>query len=496
MSFNEAAGHAAPENERKRLHSDLNCTICLMEYQDAFMTSCGHSFCHNCIQKQLTYSKKCPQCLKTVTNIYPNHILDRIVDSAGGTPRISSPFFSDNVIEYWTEKEHLVMNEKMVDFLLLMRERKKEVLFKTEIELAKINQDLALAGIPLEDDQQVSEIQNTKYPQDLYNSYLEHPFSHFSEILNSVTKYSRIVPFSKLARKSIFPGNNIVSSISFDKDSELFSLAGTRKKIQIFNHSEFEPSIDIYSPMLELDNGQKISCTSWSPFDKSKLVSCDYEGIVKLWDLNNTSTPDLFEEHEKRAWSVDWSRMRPEVFASGSDDTRLKIWNANEKKSLLSIDFPANICSVKFDPDTDDICIGSADHTAQVYDLRNPKEPKLTLKGHSKAVSFVKYTNSNEIVTASTDSTLRVWDTFGKCLRVLSGHINERNFVGLDVYDDSIICGSETNTVHLYNKNVQQAIATFKFSDQDLFVSSVAFKDKENIVCANSQGTVCLLKIE
>ena len=70
------------------------------------------------------------------------------------------------------------------------------------------------------------------------------------------------------------------------------------------------------------------------------------------------------------------------------------------------------------------------------------------LAGHRKAVSYVRYLNNTELVSASTDSTLRLWDTKA-CTpaRVFNGHNNEKNFVGLSVDADFIACGSETNEV-------------------------------------------------
>lgn len=54
--------------------------------------------------------------------------------------------------------------------------------------------------------------------------------------------------------------------------------------------------------------------------------------------------------------------------------------------------------------------MGSADHHIHYYDLRNISQPLHVFSGHKKAVSYVKFLSSNELASASTDSTLRVWD--------------------------------------------------------------------------------------
>ena len=65
-------------------------------------------------------------------------------------------------------------------------------------------------------------------------------------------------------------------------------------------------------------------------------------------------------------------------------------------------------------------------------------------------MSYVRYLNNSELVSASTDSTLRMWDTKAcTAARTFSGHNNEKNFVGLSVDADFIACGSESNEVSL-----------------------------------------------
>ena len=48
-----------------------------------------------------------------------------------------------------------------------------------------------------------------------------------------------------------------------------------------------------------------------------------------------------FEEHEKRVWSCDFSPTDPTRLASGSDDTKVKIWATNQQQSACTIDSKA-----------------------------------------------------------------------------------------------------------------------------------------------------------
>ena len=59
--------------------------------------------------------------------------------------------------------------------------------------------------------------------------------------------------------------------------------------------------------------------------------------------------------------------------------------------------------------------VGSADHHIHYFDLRNPSAPLHVFGGHKKAVSYVKFLSNNELASASTDSTLRLWDVKDNC---------------------------------------------------------------------------------
>ncbi|KAL1567614.1 coatomer subunit alpha [Salvia divinorum] len=56
--------------------------------------------------------------------------------------------------------------------------------------------------------------------------------------------------------------------------------------------------------------------------------------------------------------------------------------------------------------------VGPADHHIYYHDLRIPCDPVSMFIGYKKAVSYVKFLFSNELASASTDRTLRLWDVF------------------------------------------------------------------------------------
>ncbi|XP_014232980.1 E3 ubiquitin-protein ligase RFWD2-like [Trichogramma pretiosum] len=336
----------------------------------------------------------------------------------------------------------------------------------------------------------------------------------FRDDLVKFSRYNSLKPLATLNYSSdIFYHSTIVSSIEFDKDNEFFAIAGVTKRIKVFDYNTVvQGNVDLHYPCIEMTSSSKISCVSWNSFHKSTLASSDYEGTVSIWDSVTGQKTKAYHEHEKRCWSIDFNDVDTRLIASGSDDARVKLWSLNMDHSVASLEAKANVCCVKFNPESScHLAFGSADHCVHYYDLRNMKEPLSLFKGHKKAVSYVKFVNKNELVSASTDSQLKMWNIKNpNCLRSLVGHVNEKNFVGLATDGDYVACGSENNALYVYYKGLSKQLFSYKFfaaksilevqerreDDLNEFVSAVCWKQSSNVVvAANSQGIIKILEL-
>ncbi|XP_076454546.1 E3 ubiquitin-protein ligase COP1-like [Babylonia areolata] len=336
----------------------------------------------------------------------------------------------------------------------------------------------------------------------------------FTTCLSKFTRFTSFRPLASLSYAvDLFNGSSsIVSSIEFDRDCDFFAIAGVTKKIKVYEyHTVIQDAVDIHYPTLEMLCQSKISCVSWSHYHKGGLASSDYEGTVTLWDANSGTRVKMFQEHEKRCWSVDYNRMDPRLLASGSDDCKVKLWSTNSEHSVASLEAKANVCCVKFNPESRyHLAFGSADHCVHYYDLRYPRNAVSVFRGHKKAVSYVKFLNNQEVVSASTDSQLKLWNlSRPNAINTFTGHTNEKNFVGLATDGDYVLCGSENNSLYMYYKGLPKHIITYKFDtvrsvlekerkedDSNEFVSAVTWKPGSRVVvAANSQGTVKILEV-
>ncbi|MBA0589711.1 protein SUPPRESSOR OF PHYA-105 1 isoform X2 [Gossypium raimondii] len=345
------------------------------------------------------------------------------------------------------------------------------------------------------------------------------PLGSFFKGLCKFACYSKFEACGTIRNRDLLNSANVICTLSFDRNEDYIATAGISKRIKIFEFDAFmNDSIDIHYPVVEMSNKSKISCVCWNNYVKNYLASTDYDGVVQTWDAGTGQGLCQYNEHQKRAWSVDFSQADPTKFASGSDDCSVKLWSINEKSSLGTLWSPANVCCVQFSSFSPHLlAFGSADYKVYCYDLRHSRIPLCTLAAHEKAVSYVKFLDSNTLLSASTDNTLKSWDlkktcsdgsTTNTCCLTFSGHKNEKNFVGLTVLDGYIACGSETNEVYCYYRSLPMPITSYKFGSVDpisghqtgdengQFVSSVCWRQKSNmLVAANSTGSIELLKL-
>lgn len=609
--------------------NDFLCPICFELIEEAYITKCGHTFCHRCISKSLEGSGRCPKCsfaLSGQDHIFPNFILNELVSkykiriksvgdlgSGGGgeadtrtTDGILREFVASEstnltlpdvnvMLEVLTQRKHLLeaescaaQNKLLQEFLKHLLKQKETQLVQLQKEVAVIKKDMdEVEGILKDvsskrsqfepdsgtdsdivmsdtvckkeppDDKEVTASEGFNGCQksldptgstfslrrkrmhahfdDFVQCYLatrakELMFGKsekcsegsvsagagldlFRENLVKFSRYNTLRPLATLNYSSdIFNNSTIVSSIEFDKDNELFAIAGVTKRIKVFDYGAvIRDTVDIHYPCIEMVSNSKISCVSWNSYHKGTLASSDYEGTVTVWDASTGQKTKTFQEHEKRCWSVDFNDVDTRLIASGSDDARVKLWSLNLEHSVASLEAKANVCCVKFNPRSScHLAFGSADHCVHYYDLRNMKEALSIFKGHRKAVSYVKFLNREDIVSASTDSQLKMWNVNSShCLRSFVGHTNEKNFVGLATDGDYIACGSENNALYVYYKGLTKQLFSFKFDavrsvlengrkedDVNEFVSAVCWRQHSNVVvAANSQGIIKILEL-
>lgn len=190
--------------------------------------------------------------------------------------------------------------------------------------------------------------------------------SPFLEGLRKYLSFSKLQVKADLRQGDLLNSSNLVCSLGFDRDRELFATAGVNRKIKIFECDVvLNEDRDMHYPVVEMVSRSKLSSVCWNGYIKSQIASSDFEGVVQVltsrpfsllflslrlysaliflspdpqvWDVTRSQVFVEMREHERRVWSVDFSLTDPTKLASGSDDGTVKLWNINQAIPLLHL---------------------------------------------------------------------------------------------------------------------------------------------------------------
>ncbi|XP_062220112.1 protein SPA1-RELATED 4-like isoform X2 [Phragmites australis] len=160
----------------------------------------------------------------------------------------------------------------------------------------------------------------------------------FLEGLCKYLSFSKLKIRAELRHCDLLNSSNLVCSAGFDRDREFFATAGVNKKIKVFEYNMIVNEYrDIHYPVVEMSNRSKLSSICWNSYMKSHIASSDFEGIVQVWDVTRSQVFVEMREHERRAWSVDFSIVDPTKLVSGSDDGCVKLWDMNKAILFLHL---------------------------------------------------------------------------------------------------------------------------------------------------------------
>jgi len=179
-------------------------------------------------------------------------------------------------------------------------------------------------------------------------------------------------------------------------------------------------------PILHHDAG--VSDAAFSR-DGRQVASVDYDGVVKVWDVQTGREVLRIQAHDKPAACVAFS-PDGHYLATGGRDRTIKIWDVDTRQSIRILQGHQDpITSVAFSPHGRRLASASGggadalDRTVKVWDVATG-QALLTLEGHLRPGGKVVFSPDGRcLASACGDRTVKLWDSeTGQELQTFRGH--------------------------------------------------------------------------
>ena len=158
-------------------------------------------------------------------------------------------------------------------------------------------------------------------------------------------------------------------------------------------------------------NGHKNAVLEIHWSTNNRIVSASADKTVALWDPNRGRRLSRLTEHDGIVNTCAVARDAPDLFASGSDDCSVLLWDMRAKRSQLLMSHPYQVTSLCMAHDGMSVYSGSIDNVIRKFDLRKEGAEVLALQGHTDTVTgLAMHPEGTHVLSNSMDQTLRSWD--------------------------------------------------------------------------------------
>jgi WD40 repeat protein len=146
-------------------------------------------------------------------------------------------------------------------------------------------------------------------------------------------------------------------------------------------------------------------CGAWAKFDEVRdrllVQRCD-RGLLLVDGKTAVNLPTDGYQAIRLTVSPDGGWI-----AGAMNDRTVRVWDAHGKTIAVLRGHSDLVMDVAFSPDGTQIASASYDKTIRIWQLATGRHR--VLRGHARAVNRVAWRSSDEVVSASSDGTLRLW---------------------------------------------------------------------------------------
>lgn len=202
----------------------------------------------------------------------------------------------------------------------------------------------------------------------------------------------------------------LVHCVAVSPDGKLLATAGFDNTVKFW---DINPDGTIKEKEKKVLSGHTgpVYAVAFNPKDSKMIVTASQDKTARVWDLGDGKVKFELKGHTD---IVDTAAFSPDgkTIATAGADKSVRLWNSVDGKELKNLGaHDGSVYTVAFSPDGKLLASAGSgkDNLVKIWDVKDQKELK-QLKGHEQPVTSVAFTGNTDVVTASMDRTIRVWN--------------------------------------------------------------------------------------
>jgi WD40 repeat protein len=196
----------------------------------------------------------------------------------------------------------------------------------------------------------------------------------------------------------------------------------------------------------------------------SDIVSASGDDTVRVWNSTDGTLKFTLNGHNNSVNAL--TILSNGDIVSGSFDKTIRVWNSIDGTSKLNITSGSSIYGLThLQPNDEIVSGGKNDLLIRVWNSTSGTL-KLTLTGHSNDVYSLKTLSNGDLVSASNDNTILVWDlTDGTPKSNITYNAGAISVTILS--NDEIVCGYSDGSIIIYlsDGTIKQVLDAIEYVD-------------------------------
>jgi len=201
---------------------------------------------------------------------------------------------------------------------------------------------------------------------------------------------------------------------------ELIASCNDEGQVQIWSITKQKQADKPLKIMVEHDD--VVTSLSVNGFDKETLLSASWDMSIKLLPPRSPNSSQTFFGHTGLIWDVEWNHKAKDIFASGSQDGTIKVWDQRQRECTSTFQ-PSQVQSTVYSLSWSyfneySLACGSEDSIFRIFDTRNSSKPTFESVTHKGPIKKVKQSPhvENVIAITCTDGKVLFYNTSSNVL--------------------------------------------------------------------------------